>query len=250
MRGRSTIESCEVHRLEGEIAYFFEAGHKNRGRAYNHVAMQLKESAASLTFAQKQQVRLLQAADLLAWQTAKYAKDHFSQNRPMRKDFMSLLEHRHTLAYISIEDGESQIAFEEWPLSQRSPETVGLTINRDSPFAFFTQNDDPMPIVPVEGSLGWRLGGGRMTYIGFTDLDKKEFALAFDELRLREALMALSGAVGLYADTSADLLFPVNKITIERHGDKAILRIELPNGGKMSYGLSDEMIQRLKDALI
>jgi len=82
-----------VNRISGQqIAYFFENGHKNRGRAYNHVAAKLLELNAPLTFASKQQVKLLQAADLLAWQSTKYAKDRTSGARPARKDFLSLME--------------------------------------------------------------------------------------------------------------------------------------------------------------
>jgi hypothetical protein len=112
------------NRLEGETVYFFETGHKSRGDAYNHVARRIGELSSSIAFGMKDQVRLLQAADLLAWQTAKYAKDIYGQKRPPRKDFMSLLEHPHTLAFLTVKGSEKQIAFEDWPLSRRGVTTI------------------------------------------------------------------------------------------------------------------------------
>jgi hypothetical protein len=61
----------KAHRIGGDMAYFFETGHKNKGRAYNNLAQMIAKMPASLTFAEKQKVRLLQSADLLAWQTAR-----------------------------------------------------------------------------------------------------------------------------------------------------------------------------------
>jgi hypothetical protein len=91
----------KAHRIGGDMAYFFETGHKNKGRAYNNLAQMIAKMPASLTFAEKQKVRLLQSADLLAWQTAKYVKDALGNTRPPRKDFLSLMEHRHDIDLLS-----------------------------------------------------------------------------------------------------------------------------------------------------
>src|SRR5690606_18032419 len=90
------------------IAYFFEAGHKNGALAERGVLEWAREGAhnqfyASHTFARKQDVRLLQAADLLVWQAAKFMKDKVTNTRAPRKDFMSLMEHSHVFAYIILD---------------------------------------------------------------------------------------------------------------------------------------------------
>ncbi len=101
----------EISRREGEIAYFFETGHKNRGRAYSHVAERLEKAGASMTFHKKEKLRLLQAADLLAWQVTKWAKDGITKKHPPRADFKSLMEHSHMIAHAGPDDGIGLEAF-------------------------------------------------------------------------------------------------------------------------------------------
>jgi len=102
----------DTNRIKGDIAFFFEDGHKSKGKAYNHVAQRVKALPASISFAKKEKVRLLQAADLLAWHTRKYASDKRSGKRPPRKDFESLMQHRHAFFWMSAKDAEKYLAVE------------------------------------------------------------------------------------------------------------------------------------------
>lgn len=162
----------EQNRIESSVAYIFEAGHKNRHSAYNHIARKLKRETDSLTFAAKAQVRLLQAADLLAWQSCKYAKDYSfarmrgdSPKRRPRKDFVSLMEHDHTFMYM----GPSKaMGIELWPMEKRSLVTAQIVVGDDGPVPYWREDADPTPIFPVDETFGWRMGGGRMAYVGFS----------------------------------------------------------------------------------
>lgn len=164
-----------VSRIEGDMAYFFESGHKNRGRAFKHVAETLEKLSAPLTFAPKEQVRLLQAADLLAWQSSKYVKDRISKKRPPRKDFMSLMEHPHSFAHVTLKDGGG-IGFEDWPISRRSPTSTTLSISCDGPVVFLYEDGEQAPIVAIDRAIGWRMGGGRMAYAKIQDARRQQRA--------------------------------------------------------------------------
>ena len=239
----------EINRIRGNIAYFFEAGHKNKGRAYNHVAEKIQQLSASLTFAAKEQVRLLQAADLLAWQSTKYTKDRLSKARPPRKDFMSLMEHRHTLAHFDMTDGEPAIAFEDWPLSRRSQTTAILSLKREGPIPFFIEEGEKIPIIPVQDVIGWRMGAGRLIYVAFTEAGNKEFALAFDELGIRGAVLSLMSASELYEERRT-LSFDATGISVENLGDEVVLRFQLfDEGPTLTVRLSKNMVDQLKSEL-
>lgn len=237
----------EVSRVTGDIAYFFETGHKNRGRAYNHVAHRIAGND-SLTFAGKEQVPLLQAADLLAWQCTKYVKDRFRGKGP-RKDFLALMEHRHLLAYISPGEGGGKMLFEAWPLSERVQNNTEMRIDNDAPVTFLYEDGEDIPIIPVGQSHGWRMGGGRMAIVKFSDLGKKDFALGFDDARLREAIWFLIGAMGLYADKGNGLLIPADKISLDIQDKEAVLSIQTPNGGLIGFHIPEETLSGFKEYL-
>lgn len=80
-------------------AYFFESGHKHQARAHDFMSRtldtpELRESYRhySHTFADKSNVALLQTADVLAWEWAKYIDETvLTPQRPMRKSLGALL---------------------------------------------------------------------------------------------------------------------------------------------------------------
>lgn len=236
----------QINRIGGDIRFVFEHGHKNRGRAYSHVAEQLTSSASALEFARKEDVRLLQAADLLAWQSTKYTKDRLGGTRPPRKDFLSLMEHHHSLAYLSIKRDRGSVGFEEWPVSRRSPTSASLTFDHSGPVTVVFQDGDKTPIIPVTNPLGYRMGVGRMANVKFEDVGKKSFYLAFDELRLHEAIIALVQAKKIYADDGNVPLIAASDVLIE---DDEFLRVTLSSGSSLDFRLSKEAIQRLKAQL-
>jgi hypothetical protein len=238
----------KVNRIEGKIAYFFEAGHKNHHQAYNHVADKLAELGAPLTFHHKEEMTLLQAADLLAWQATKYAKDQFHKRRPPRKDFLSLMEHSHMLCYPTEKGGEKQqMAIEIWPLSKRSQHTVVLSLNQDGPITFHTEEGENIPIVMVDEAVGWRMGAAQMAYVALKDITQKDFYLAFEERRLYETIFSLIGATEFYPKSAP--LIPAVDLDIQQHGEAMLIRLRLVNGAEMSFALSDDAAKRLRERL-
>ena len=171
------------------IAYFFESGHKNKGNAYNRVAARIKDAGSSLTFANKEDKPLLQAADLLAWHTTKYVKDRLGEKRKPRKDFLSLMEHRHLFAHHSENEfGERGVGLEEFPF-RSGGRSVRLTIEDSGPIAFVREGDKPTPIIPITRVLGWRPGAAEGTcVIFFKQMDwEREFAISLDSRQLTAA---------------------------------------------------------------
>lgn len=91
-----------MQRMQGKVSYFFESGHASRREAYGHIAKRIPREIDNVAFGTKVGIPLLGAADLLAWQSTKYAKDWFyptmrgkHPTRPPRKDFQSLVQHPH-----------------------------------------------------------------------------------------------------------------------------------------------------------
>jgi hypothetical protein len=65
-------------------------------------------SQASFAFARKAEVTLLEAADLLCWQAAKYIKDRAGKECLPRKDFLALIERPHyNLVYVNVTGPEN-----------------------------------------------------------------------------------------------------------------------------------------------
>lgn len=103
------LTAPEVTRSNGKVAAFFESGHKHGSKAQRYINETPYEGHiagrfSSVTFAKKEDIRLLQAADLLAWQCTKHVKGKVFDNRPPRKDFVSLMSHPHSIAYVVFQE--------------------------------------------------------------------------------------------------------------------------------------------------
>jgi hypothetical protein len=243
----------EERGIDGSIAYFFEQGHKNKGSAYNHIARGIKRPSDTLTFAAKENVRLLQAADLLAWQSTKYAKDWLyptvagaPTKRPPRKDFASLMEHRHIFMHMSMKNSEKTMGIELWPLSERSPTSVDLKIEDDGPILFWREAGDATPIIPVERAVAWRMGGARFAYVKFDGMGDRSFALSFDQQRLIESIVMLMDAMEIYEDRAVAPVLKAESVRVDGDGSQAILRIEMGRGVTLAFRLPAEVLDRLK----
>lgn len=95
--------------IPGDVAYFFESGHKSQAEA-NGIMNQVFEDQelrreyryASHAFMPKESSSALQAADLFAWQAFTYRKRYLSGNRVFRKDFEALCQGTpHKLTHIT-----------------------------------------------------------------------------------------------------------------------------------------------------
>lgn len=245
----------KMNRTEAKISYFFEKGHNSAGNAYNHVAKTLRKTD-TVTFAEKIEVPLLQAADLLAWQSTKYAKDWLyprmrgeTPKRNPRKDFASLMEHSHSFMYMDSKDGERTAAIELWPLSKRSQASVSMSFNSDGPVIYFREEDSQLPIIPIDGTVGFRVGGSRMAYVAFEDMQNKRFALAFDEPRLFEAMAMLIDATSIYENSEISPVFIAETATVTDIEGTTVMRIKLHKGASIAFHLPTDVVERLKAAL-
>jgi hypothetical protein len=77
-----------------KVSYFFEAGHRHQNEA-NTIMGHIHGSSAfgyvSHAFIDKKFALPLQAADMLAWQSAHFLKRRGEGHKPMRKDFKALV---------------------------------------------------------------------------------------------------------------------------------------------------------------
>jgi uncharacterized protein DUF3800 len=90
---------AEDTNFDGEIAYFFEAGHKyqKQANALMHQIAKIPEIRRSMryashSFVDKVQARPIQSADILAWHGAVLGKRLLEGNTKMRADFITLCE--------------------------------------------------------------------------------------------------------------------------------------------------------------
>lgn len=238
------------------ISYFFETGHKNKGRAYNRVATRIKEAGSSITFAEKGNKRLLHAADLLAWQTTKYVKDRLAETRGPRKDFLSLMEHRHLFAHHSENElGERGVGLEEFPFKAGS-HAVRWTIDDSGPITFVREGDRITPIIPITRVFGWRPGNTVGTcVIFFKQMDlEKEFAISLDSRQLSAAMVALANATAAFPNAKIDVAFAPNDISVQRVDDGILLTPIQPSGGRfgirLTLGLAKVLRKKLRDTLL
>ena len=225
----------ETNRLESEILYFFESGHKHARSAYVHVANRLVALGAKLTFRKKDELCLLQAADLLAWQACKYAKDYESKARPPRKDFLSLVEHRHTFAFLSVHRGESIIAVEEWPRTERVPATTMLTVGNEPKIMTFHATPDETPIIIIKATAGWGIAFGQMASIAFEDIAANKFILGFEETRLYDAMIALIAATDIFTKGDRAPTINASKIWREVIDGQDVVFVRLNSGGTLGF---------------
>ncbi|MGB9369513.1 MAG: DUF3800 domain-containing protein [Xanthobacteraceae bacterium] len=89
----------EANGIEGDAAYFFEAGHASQSEAnrimtriLSHEQLRRDYRYSSHAFADKKKLRPLQAADLLAWLQANQAQRFLRKEPTMRKDLAALMD--------------------------------------------------------------------------------------------------------------------------------------------------------------
>jgi hypothetical protein len=89
------------HGFRGDVAYFFENGHRNQNEAnaimqmiFSQPELRTRHHYASHTFAAKEKLPLLQAADIIAWLWNKECRRVLSEGgiRKKREDLTALLQ--------------------------------------------------------------------------------------------------------------------------------------------------------------
>lgn len=219
----------EGHRIGGDIAYFFESGHKNKGRAYRGVAETLAKSGHSLTFAAKDRVRLLQAADILAWQVTKYVKDAISKKRPPRKDFLGLMEHRHTIWLADTRDNQGIFLIEDWPESRRPKSQAALLTEKDRSNWIISENGNIQPVLIVDKASSWFEGPQNLACVTVDAIGGRQITLGFDNIRINELIGTLFNATNMFAGVGQILLLNGTDFSFDVRGDDVFLRVHTPD---------------------
>jgi hypothetical protein len=108
------------NKFSGKVAYFFEAGHINQADANNIMKNIFKNQVlrqsyqyAAHAFVPKEDVRPVQAADILAWQHRTHIIRAFKGNPIGRKDYASMLDLPHEMLHINESNFQKIITFFE-----------------------------------------------------------------------------------------------------------------------------------------
>jgi Protein of unknown function (DUF3800) len=87
----------QKNNFDGEISYFYEAGHASKSEAnrimnriFSNSELRASYHYSTHTFADKEKLRPLQAADILAWQWHTQMKRWLKNDHRMRADFQAL----------------------------------------------------------------------------------------------------------------------------------------------------------------
>jgi hypothetical protein len=110
------------NKFEGEISYFYEAGHASQpeanrimNRIFSHPRLRARYHYASHTFADKTKLRPLQAADLLAWQWNTQMKRWLKNDHRIRADFQALAaKPKHEMFIGNRKTLGPVIAYDQW----------------------------------------------------------------------------------------------------------------------------------------
>jgi hypothetical protein len=85
-----------------------------------------------------------------------------------------------------------------------------------------------------------------MAYVGFADSNNKAFVLAFDNLRLNEAVVGIVNALEVYPESPGSPAFDVSRVELESVGAGKVLRIQMPNGASLAFRLPKEISSKLR----
>ena len=114
---------------------------------------------------------------------------------------------------------------------------------------------DDTEAAPVSAVLGWKpTDDGKHVIIGFKQDDHAQFALAFPEATLTEAIASLIGAMGAFPQQK---LASGGRLTFETHwyevaqsedGEIAVA-FHMPDSGSLTFLMDRSMAQGLRDTL-
>ena len=233
--------------IEKNIHFFFESGHQSADKAHEFVAQRLQEYGASLSFLPKGEACLLQAADLLAWQAAKYTKDSITKARKPRKDFLSLMEHRHCFANARVNAGSIRLEIVDWPETARPASRQEYTVLSDEPV--FTLRDQ-IPgdiIIPIDKFLGFRAtANNNNAYIKFSQPNGCKLSLLVNELGVLQGLDVFASATKI---VESKWRFRISSINISNIDNGINLEIGLFPVGRLSFALDSALIDELAKLL-
>jgi len=91
----ATLVQSYIEIRHGEsynLSLFYENGHKHGYKAYKYFQEKKDSTRISFSFIDKQSSGMIQAADIIVWQYAKFVKDKALSNRKTRADFRILAQ--------------------------------------------------------------------------------------------------------------------------------------------------------------
>lgn len=103
------------------VEFIFESGHKNGKNADRYLIAHARSDPdiakiyQSHRFSDKPTTPLLQAADLLVWQSAKFIRDKVSDARKPRADFVSLIQHPTVFGYVVVQNNTLALTIDNSP---------------------------------------------------------------------------------------------------------------------------------------
>tara|TARA_R110000751_G_scaffold72991_2_gene147724 strand:- start:667 stop:1575 length:909 start_codon:yes stop_codon:yes gene_type:complete len=116
--------SC--HGSASKVSLVLESGHADQGladrMAFSPQNRNSVDRVVTRSFADKREAPLLQAADILAWQSMKNLRDHINKSRPFRKDYLALTDKKHNIIYCALSPNEMNLMFSDPGLNERRGE--------------------------------------------------------------------------------------------------------------------------------
>jgi len=100
---------------DSQVMYFFESGHPTCGSAWEILNTKFREAQPKgrigpIASDAKINQPLLQAADLVTWQVAKFVKGRIRGNPRPRRDYLALVGDRHVVQYANVKKGTNLAA--------------------------------------------------------------------------------------------------------------------------------------------
>jgi hypothetical protein len=235
---KAMLTYLDTYRLARNVAFIFEKGHPSAEGTYAHVAQRLGGlDKSSLAFMAKGDAPLLQAADLLAWQSVKYLKDRHAHAHAPRKDFLSLMEHSHTFVTVRLHKTDAVMEMSQWP-ANNATRPGRIYYGPDEPITLIFEENDQIPIVPVSEVREWRKGVGPFINIELRDLKDRPFELAVEPAVLRDCAIAFTNAIN--ANDDGYHTYVIDAVRIWKEGETGghdVIAVELGDGGILRFGI-------------
>jgi hypothetical protein len=128
------LDWLEQNKIDGDLAYFFESGHEHQSQAnaimkriFDNPKLRQHYRYITHAFVDKQKVRPVQTADILAWLHAKHLKDLQNGKSNPRADFVALVEGRPHRAFIANRETVGSVIAYGDLLEGREPDIPGIS---------------------------------------------------------------------------------------------------------------------------
>ena len=158
-RGMAHQLDTTPDRFDPPLSIFVESGHNSETIAQDELSRGVREHAGpnppAVIFANKRQITLLQAADIISWQATKRHKDIISGRRGPRKDYLELMKVHQEYIYYSVDQAGVQNHFHDNDASNRSTPPERQRVREDYVRALFSFGEDADKIIDEFHRMHW-----------------------------------------------------------------------------------------------